>query len=56
MIKSLKELYEILAVVGISISSSQKEQILISVKNLSASPHPQEDLEASFDPPCQSAE
>jgi hypothetical protein len=57
----------ILAAAGISISASQKEQILTAVKNLSASPeviekqdfhklHPQEDLEASFDHPFQPVE
>ena len=46
MIKSFKELSQILAAIGIS--SSQEEETLITVKNLSASP-PQEDLEASFD-------
>jgi hypothetical protein len=67
MIKSLEELSQILAAVGISISASQEEQILTAVKNLSASPeviekqdfhelHPQEDLEASFDHPFQPIE
>jgi hypothetical protein len=54
MIKSLKELSQILIAAGIS--SSQEEKILIAVKNLSASPHLQEDLEVSFDPSCQSIE
>jgi hypothetical protein len=63
MIKSLTELSQILAAVGIS--ASQEEQILTIVKNLSASPkvieeeefhelHPQEDLKSfcnhSFQP------
>ena len=39
----------ILETTGISISTSQKEQILIEVKNLNVTPHPQEDLEVSFD-------
>ena len=57
----------ILAAVGISISASQKEQILTAVKNLSASPeviekqdfhklHQQENLESSFDNPFQLVE
>jgi hypothetical protein len=57
----------ILAAIGISISASQKEQILTAVKNLSASPeviekqdfhklHPQEYLEAFFGHPFQPIE
>ena len=49
MIKIL-ELSQILATTGIS--SSQEEQILTTVKNLSVSP-PLEDVKAPFDPPCQ---
>ena len=65
MIKSLKELSRILA--ATEISSSQEEQILTAVKNLSASPevikeleqhepHPQDDLQTSTDFPCQVAD
>jgi hypothetical protein len=49
MIKSLTKLSQILASTGISISSSQEEQILTTVKKLNIAPHPQEDLEVSFD-------
>jgi hypothetical protein len=56
MIKSLTELSQILAAAGISISASQEEQILTVVKNLNVTPHPQEDLEVSFDSLFQSIE
>ena len=62
MIKSLEEFSKILALAGIS--SSQEEQILPVVKNISTSleaidetkqhePHPQDDLQTSSDFPCQ---
>ena len=62
MIKSLEELSQILALVGIS--SSQEEKILAIVKNLSTSPeaiyeieqhepHPQDDPQTSTDFPFQ---
>ena len=60
IIKSLEELSQILAATGIS--SSQEEQILIAVKNLSASPEvikePEfhEEPKASTDHLCQSME
>ena len=62
MIMNLEELSQILATVGIS--SSQKENILIVVKNLSTSPkdieepkfhepHPREDIEPLCNHPFQ---
>lgn len=65
MIKSLEELSRILA--AVEISSSQEEQILTTVKNLSNSseainepeqhePHPQDYLQTSTDFPCQVAD
>ena len=61
MIKSLEELSQILALARIS--SSQEEQILALVKNLSTSleaidetkqhePHPQDGLQTSTNFPC----
>ena len=65
MIKILEELSRILVAIGIS--SSQEEQILTAVKNLSTSlkaidepkqhePHPQDDLQTSTDFPFQVAD
>ena len=50
MIKNLKELSQVLVAVGILISASQEEKILVAIENLSTLPDPQED---SFDFPCQ---
>jgi hypothetical protein len=58
----LQEISQILAAVGVS--ASQEEKILTTIRNIPASlevieeqkfhePHPQEDLEALFDHPCQ---
>ena len=65
MIKSLEDISQILATVGIS--SSQEEQILTTIKNLSTYPkvieeskihgsHLQDDLEASTHSPFQEIE
>jgi hypothetical protein len=65
MIKSLEELSRILALAGIS--TSQEEQILAVVKNLSASleaieetdihePCSQDDLQTTTNSPCQAVE
>lgn len=66
MIKNFKELSQVLAVVGISISSSQEEQILAAVKNLFVSlevieeeshdTHSQEDIKVSSNHIFQSIE
>ena len=60
MIESFKELSQVLATIGISISTSQEEYLLIVVKNLSTSlelnkeskphePHSPDDLQGSTD-------
>lgn len=49
MIKSMKVLSQALAATGILISTSQEENFLAIVKDLSISPPSQEDLEVSFE-------